>query len=50
MVILLKEAFNFYMLLCGKNALKQKTVHSPIAYYVHVLLLLFNALKQIVTW
>jgi hypothetical protein len=35
--------FNFYML-CGNNALKQKTVHSSMAYYVHVLL--YNAAKQ----
>jgi hypothetical protein len=32
------------MLLCGYNALKQKTVHSSMAYYVHVLL--YNAVKQ----
>jgi hypothetical protein len=38
MVILLKKAFNFYMLLCGDNVLKQDTVHLPMACYVHVLL------------
>jgi hypothetical protein len=32
------------MLLCGNNALKQKTLHSSMAYYVHVLL--YNAGKQ----
>jgi hypothetical protein len=36
--------FNFYTLLCGNNALKQKTVHSSMAYYVHVLL--YNAAKH----
>jgi hypothetical protein len=36
--------FKFYMLLCGNNALEQKTVHSSMAYYVHVLL--YNAAKQ----
>jgi hypothetical protein len=36
--------FNFYMLLCGNNALKQKADHSSMAYYVHVLL--YNAAKQ----
>jgi hypothetical protein len=30
--------FHFYMLNFGRNALKQKTVHSSVAYYVHVLL------------
>jgi hypothetical protein len=36
--------FNVYMLLCGNNALKQKTVHSSMTYYVHVLL--YNIAKQ----
>jgi hypothetical protein len=36
MVMLLNEAFNFYMVLCGNNILKQKTVHSCMTYYVHV--------------
>jgi hypothetical protein len=44
MVMLLKKAFNIYMLLCGNNALKQKAVHSSMACYVHVLL--YNAAKQ----
>jgi NADH:ubiquinone oxidoreductase subunit 3 (subunit A) len=26
------------MLLCGNNALKQKTVHSSMAYYIQVIL------------
>jgi hypothetical protein len=44
-VMLLKEAFDFlYAGLCIKNALKQKTVNSSIAYYVYVLL--HNAVKQ----
>jgi hypothetical protein len=34
----LKGAFNLYMLLCGNNVLKQKTCHSAMAYYVHVIL------------
>jgi hypothetical protein len=29
--------FNLYMLLSEKNTSKQKTVHSSMAYYVHVL-------------
>lgn len=32
-----KEDFNCYMLLCGNNNLKQKTVHVPMACYVHAL-------------
>jgi hypothetical protein len=36
--------FNVYMLLCGNNALKQKAVHSSVAYYVHILL--YHAAKQ----
>jgi hypothetical protein len=36
---------NFYMLLCEKNALKQNTVHSSIAYDVQILL--YNVLKHI---
>jgi hypothetical protein len=39
--------FNFYMLLCGNNALKQKTVHPSVAYYVNVLL--YDAAKQMFT-
>lgn len=39
--------FNFYVLLCGNNALKQKTIYSLMACYVHVLL--YNAAKQILT-
>jgi hypothetical protein len=35
MVMFLKEAFNFYTLLCANNALIQKTVHSSTAH-VHV--------------
>jgi hypothetical protein len=36
MVMLLKEALNFHMLLCGNNALKPKTVHLSVACYVYV--------------
>jgi hypothetical protein len=36
--------FNFYTLLCGNNALEQKTVHSSMACYVYVLV--YNAAKQ----
>jgi hypothetical protein len=32
------------MLLCGSNALEQKTVNSSMAYYMHALL--YNAAKQ----
>lgn len=39
--------FNFYVLLCGNNALKQKTIYSFMACCVHVLL--YNAAKQILT-
>jgi hypothetical protein len=35
--------YKFYALLCGNNALKQKTVHSFMVFYVHVLL--YNAAK-----
>jgi hypothetical protein len=35
--MLLKEAFHFKMLLCGKNALKENTVHKFIPYYVREL-------------
>jgi hypothetical protein len=35
--IMLKDVFNVYMLLCGNNELIQKTVHSSMIYYVHVL-------------
>lgn len=38
MEMFLKGAFNLYMLLCGNNVLKQKTCHSAMAYYVHVIL------------
>jgi hypothetical protein len=31
-VVKICNDFNSYMLLGGSNALKQKTVHSPIAY------------------
>jgi hypothetical protein len=48
MVMLLKEVFNSYMLLCGNNALKRKTVHSSTAYYVHVLT--HNEAKQMFTF
>jgi hypothetical protein len=34
MVMLLEEAFKFYMLFCGNSAVKQKTVHSSMTYYV----------------
>jgi hypothetical protein len=30
--------FNFYTLLCGNSALKQKSVHLSVACHVHVLL------------
>jgi hypothetical protein len=46
--MLLKEAFNFYMLLCGRNALKQKYFHSSAAFYLHVLQ--YNAAKQEFTY
>jgi hypothetical protein len=32
------------MLLCGNDVLKQKTIHSSLACYVHVLL--YNATEQ----
>jgi hypothetical protein len=35
--------YKFYSLLCGNNALKQKTVHLFMIFYVHVLL--YNAAK-----
>jgi hypothetical protein len=35
--MMLKEALNIYVLICGKNALKQTTVHSFINCCVHVL-------------
>jgi predicted nuclease of restriction endonuclease-like (RecB) superfamily len=35
------------MILCGNNALKQKTVKSFMDYYVHALL--YNAAKHILT-
>jgi hypothetical protein len=38
MGMLLKEAFNFYVLFCGNTTLKQKTLHSFMACYVPVLL------------
>jgi NADH:ubiquinone oxidoreductase subunit 3 (subunit A) len=38
---------NFYMFLCGNNASKQKTAHSSMAFYVHVLL--YNAAKHMFT-
>jgi hypothetical protein len=44
MGMLLKDAFNCYMLLCGDDAQKQKAVHSSMAWYVHVLV--YNAAKQ----
>jgi hypothetical protein len=37
--MLLNEAINFYMLLFRNNALKEKTVHLSVVYYVHVFLL-----------
>jgi hypothetical protein len=33
-----------YILLCGNNALKYKTIHQTTAYYVYVLI--YNAAKQ----
>jgi hypothetical protein len=44
MGMLLKDAFNCYMLLCANDAQKQKAVHSSMAWYVHVLV--YNAAKQ----
>jgi hypothetical protein len=44
MVMLLEVTFNFCMLLCRSNALKQKTVHSSMACYIHVLL--YNAVNM----
>jgi hypothetical protein len=38
--------FNFYMLLCGKDALKHTTVHSSMA---HVHVLPYKAAKQILS-
>jgi hypothetical protein len=40
--------FNFYMLLLESNALKQKTVHSSMAFCVHGLL--YNAARQMFTY
>jgi hypothetical protein len=37
--------FNIYMTLGGNSAVKQKTVHSSMAYYVHALL--YNATKHV---
>jgi hypothetical protein len=42
MVILLKEALKFYVLLCVNSAPKQKIVH-----YVHVHVFLYIAAKHI---
>jgi hypothetical protein len=41
--MLLKETYNFYVLPCGNNALKQETVHSSMACCLHVFL--YNAAK-----
>jgi hypothetical protein len=46
--MLLKKAFNLYMLLCGSNAMIQKTVRSFMASDVHVLL--YNAAKRMFTY
>lgn len=43
--MMLKEAFNFYMLIYGNNALKQNTSNSIMACYVNVLL--HNTEKQL---
>jgi hypothetical protein len=37
-------SFKLYVLLSRNNALKQKTVHSSMAFYVHVIL--YNATNQ----
>jgi hypothetical protein len=46
MAKLLEEAFSLYKLLCGNGAVKQKTDHSFMACYIHVLL--NNTVKQVV--
>jgi hypothetical protein len=38
MVMLLEGNCNLYMLLFENNALNQKTIHSSMAYYVHMLI------------
>jgi predicted metalloenzyme YecM len=38
---MLNKISKLYMLLCEINAFKQKTVHSSITYYLHVIL--YNA-------
>jgi hypothetical protein len=45
LVMLLKEVFNFYMLLRGSSAVKQKSGHSSMACYVHVLQ--YNAAEHV---
>jgi predicted membrane protein len=46
-IIKVSNNFNFCMLLCGNNALKQKIVHSSMVYYVCVLL--YNAANRYFT-
>jgi hypothetical protein len=46
MVMLLKQAFDLWLMFCGKNALKQKAVYSSMAYYVHVFF--YKPAKEIV--
>jgi hypothetical protein len=43
-IVKTSNGLNFCVLLCGNNAMIQKTVHSSMACYVHVLL--HNAAKQ----
>jgi hypothetical protein len=46
MAKLLEEAFSLCKLLCGNSAVKQKTDHSFMTCYIHVLL--NNTVKQVV--
>jgi hypothetical protein len=48
MVMLEKEAFNSYALLSGSSLLKQSTVHSSMACYVHALA--YNAAEHMLTY
>lgn len=41
----ISDDFNLYVLIRGNKAQQQKTVHSSMAYYVHVRL--YTAAKQI---
>jgi hypothetical protein len=38
MIMLLEGDCNLYMLLCKNKALNQMTLHSSMAYYVHMLI------------